>query len=184
MQTSIPSAVEDPSCLRSFCACSRVLIWMVLWLLPVLCAARLQAQDTRNEFWPEFDAYLRLNEKSRLFFMYSATKLDQRATHADGTLGGHLDFYTLPLFGRRLLQHRADVARRDHPPGCDGRMPSENGMLSEMLLKTAIMRFCFGKWHLNPSEESTPAGRCHRWPLGRGLLRVSSAARPISGSPT
>jgi Protein of unknown function (DUF2490) len=107
----ITSAVKDPSCLRSFCACSRILIRVVLWLMPILCVPRLQAQDTRNEFWPEFDVYLKLNEKSRLFFLYSATKLDQRATHADGTLGGHLDFYTLPLFGRRLLLHRADAAR-------------------------------------------------------------------------
>jgi hypothetical protein len=88
-----------------------VLIRIVLCLMPILCAARLQAQDTRNEFWPEVDVYLKLNEKSRLFLFYSATKLDQRATHADGSLGGHLDFYTLPLFGRRLLQQHTDVAR-------------------------------------------------------------------------
>ena len=50
-------------------------------------------------------------------------------------------------------------------------MPFENGKLSEMLLKTAIMRFCFSKRHLNPSEEGTSAGPCHRWPLGRGFAR-------------
>ena len=59
---------------------SRILIRIALWLLPVLFTARLQAQDTRNEFWPELDVYLKLNEKSRLFFLYSATKLDDRAT--------------------------------------------------------------------------------------------------------
>ena len=111
MQTSITSAVEDSACLRSFCTCRRVLIRIVLWLLPVLCAARLQAEDTRNEFWPELDVYLKLNEKSRLFFLYGATKLDERETYADGSLGGYLDIYTSPLFGRRLLQHRTDVAR-------------------------------------------------------------------------
>ena len=64
-------------CLRSFSACSGALMRMLLWLLLILWAARLQAEDTRNEFWPELDVYLKLNEKSRLFFLYSATKLDR-----------------------------------------------------------------------------------------------------------
>ena len=89
----------------------RVLIRIVLGLLPLFCAARLQAQDARNEFWPELNVHLKLNEKSRLFFLYSATRLDHRATYAEGSLGGHLDFYTLPLFGRRLLPQRSDAAR-------------------------------------------------------------------------
>ena len=56
-------------------------------------------------------------------------------------------------------------------PGYDGRMPFENGMLSEMLLEHGYNTFCIGKWHLNPAEEGTPAGPYHRWPLGRGFER-------------
>jgi arylsulfatase len=56
-------------------------------------------------------------------------------------------------------------------PGYDGRMPFENGMLSEMLLEHGYNTFCTGKWHLSPAEESTPAGPFHRWPLGRGFER-------------
>jgi arylsulfatase len=56
-------------------------------------------------------------------------------------------------------------------PGYDGRMPFENGMLSEMLLEHGYNTFATGKWHLSPSEESTPAGPYHRWPLGRGFER-------------
>lgn len=56
-------------------------------------------------------------------------------------------------------------------PGYDGRMPFENGMLSEMLLENGYNTYCTGKWHLNPSEEGTPAGPYHRWPLGRGFER-------------
>jgi arylsulfatase len=56
-------------------------------------------------------------------------------------------------------------------PGYDGRMPFENGMLPEMLLEHGYNTFCVGKWHLSPSEESTPAGPFHRWPLGRGFER-------------
>jgi arylsulfatase A-like enzyme len=56
-------------------------------------------------------------------------------------------------------------------PGYDGRMPFENGMLPEILLEHGYNTFCIGKWHLSPSEESTPAGPFHRWPLGRGFER-------------
>ena len=56
-------------------------------------------------------------------------------------------------------------------PGYDGRMPFENGMLPEMLLPRGYNTFCVGKWHLSPSEENTPAGPFHRWPLGRGFER-------------
>jgi arylsulfatase len=56
-------------------------------------------------------------------------------------------------------------------PGYDGRMPFENGMISEMLLEHGYNTFCTGKWHLNPAEEGTPAGPYHRWPLGRGFER-------------
>jgi arylsulfatase len=56
-------------------------------------------------------------------------------------------------------------------PGYDGRMPFENGMLPEVLLEHGYNTFCVGKWHLSPSEESTPAGPFHRWPLGRGFER-------------
>lgn len=56
-------------------------------------------------------------------------------------------------------------------PGYDGRMPFQNGMLSEILLQNGYNTFCIGKWHLSPSEEGTPAGPYHRWPLGRGFER-------------
>ena len=56
-------------------------------------------------------------------------------------------------------------------PGYDGRMPFENGMLSEMFVEQGYNTFCLGKWHLSPSEDNTPAGPFHRWPLGRGFER-------------
>ena len=56
-------------------------------------------------------------------------------------------------------------------PGYNARMPFENGMISEMLYQKGYNTFCVGKWHLSPSEENTPAGPFHRWPLGRGFER-------------
>src|SRR4029453_9169947 len=47
-------------------------------------------------------------------------------------------------------------------PGYDGRLPFENGILSEMLFENGYTTFCIGKGHFNPSEEGTPAGPYHR----------------------
>jgi hypothetical protein len=80
-------------------------------LLPVLCPASFRAQESRDEFWPEFNLFLKLNNKSRLFFLYSATKLDDRQSYADGSLGAHLDVYAVPLLGRWLLPKHTDPAR-------------------------------------------------------------------------
>lgn len=56
-------------------------------------------------------------------------------------------------------------------PGYNGRMPFENGMISEILLEEGYNTFCVGKWHLNPPMDGTPAGPYKRWPLGRGFER-------------
>jgi Protein of unknown function (DUF2490) len=83
---------------------------MAVVLLSLLNAAPFQADDTRTEFWPEWDVFLKLNDKSRLFFFYSATKLDDRQTYSDGSVAGYFDFYALPLF-RRRLRPQADAAK-------------------------------------------------------------------------
>jgi hypothetical protein len=62
--------------------------------------------DTREEFWPKAELYVGLNQKSRLFFLYSATKKENSSTFADGMMGVHLDFFSPPILRRSLL-HRA-----------------------------------------------------------------------------
>jgi hypothetical protein len=81
--------------------CFRILTRLFFFLLPFFIADQVQADDTSTQFWPEVDVYYKLNEKSRLYFSYSATKLDDRQSYADGSLAGYFDFYTLPLLGRR-----------------------------------------------------------------------------------
>ncbi|MFD9466425.1 arylsulfatase [Streptomyces sp. NPDC060027] len=56
-------------------------------------------------------------------------------------------------------------------PGYDGRIPFENGFLSEMLLEHGYNNYMVGKWHLMPSEQESAAGPYDRWPLGRGFER-------------
>jgi arylsulfatase len=56
-------------------------------------------------------------------------------------------------------------------PGADARMPFENGMISEILKPHGYNTFISGKWHVAPSEDSSPAGPFDRWPIGRGFER-------------
>ncbi len=56
-------------------------------------------------------------------------------------------------------------------PGYNGRMPFENGMLSEILKEQGYNAFAISKWHLSPSEDASAAGPFNRWPLGRGFER-------------
>jgi hypothetical protein len=63
----------------------------------------IYAQDTRTEFWPVVDVYQKLNERSRLFFLYSATKLDNRQTYADGSFGFHFDYYAGRTLRPRIM---------------------------------------------------------------------------------
>ncbi|HEY6425451.1 MAG TPA: arylsulfatase [Pseudonocardiaceae bacterium] len=56
-------------------------------------------------------------------------------------------------------------------PGYHGRIPFENGFLSEMLLGHGYSTYMLGKYHLLPSEFESAAGPFDRWPLGRGFER-------------
>jgi len=56
-------------------------------------------------------------------------------------------------------------------PGNSGRIPFENGFLSEVLNARGWNTYAVGKWHLTPSEESDASGWKGRWPLGRGFER-------------
>ena len=56
-------------------------------------------------------------------------------------------------------------------PGYNGRIPFENGFLSEMLLAHGYSTYMVGKYHLLPSEFESGAGPFDRWPLGRGFER-------------
>ena len=69
-------------------------------------------EETAYETWPEVDAFVKLNENSRLFFLGAGTKVKEQG-YSDGALGVHLDIFTSPVLKSRLERtaHRADVAR-------------------------------------------------------------------------
>jgi arylsulfatase len=56
-------------------------------------------------------------------------------------------------------------------PNCNGRIPFDTALLSEVLAERGWNTYCVGKWHLTPLEESNLAATKRHWPLGRGFER-------------
>ncbi len=70
-------------------------------------------------------------------------------------------------------------------PNCNGRIPADTALLSEVLAERGYNTYCIGKWHLTPLEESNLAATRRHWPLSRGFERFYGfmAARPTSVYP-
>ena len=63
-------------------------ILSVLFVAPAFTvAAAAQSSGGNNEFWPEFDFFIQLNQDSRIFAMYTATKSQDLGAYANGQAG-------------------------------------------------------------------------------------------------
>ncbi len=56
-------------------------------------------------------------------------------------------------------------------PGYDSAIPPEAATVAQVLRMNGYATSCFGKWHLTPSWEQSPAGPFDRWPTGMGFDR-------------
>lgn len=54
-------------------------------------------------------------------------------------------------------------------PGWDGRIPSEDGTIAEILRGHGYGTLAVGKYGLTPDEDATDAGPFDRWPTGKGF---------------
>ncbi|OBA71652.1 arylsulfatase [Mycobacterium sp. 1554424.7] len=56
-------------------------------------------------------------------------------------------------------------------PNCNGRIPADTALLSEVLSERGYNTYCVGKWHLTPLEEANMAATRRHWPTSRGFER-------------
>jgi arylsulfatase A-like enzyme len=56
-------------------------------------------------------------------------------------------------------------------PGWDGKIPSKDGTIAEILRDNGYNTFAVGKYGLTPDEEASDAGPFDRWPSGKGFER-------------
>jgi arylsulfatase A-like enzyme len=54
-------------------------------------------------------------------------------------------------------------------PGWDGRLPSEDGTIAEILRDNGYNTFGVGKYGVTPDEDASDAGPFDRWPTGKGF---------------
>jgi arylsulfatase len=54
-------------------------------------------------------------------------------------------------------------------PGWDGRVPSEDGTIAEILRDQGYSTFAVGKYGVTPDEDATDAGPFDLWPTGKGF---------------
>ena len=66
--------------------------------------------ETRNEFWPEVDAYARLSGRSRLHLLATISHA-REVDYAEAMVGGHVDFFLKPIL-RSGLRDTPDVFKR------------------------------------------------------------------------
>lgn len=69
-------------------------VWIFALLVAVSVCVRAQQQrsDTRTELWPEVDVYVAVNEKVRLFFLFTITRAKETRENTEGQFGAHIDY--------------------------------------------------------------------------------------------
>lgn len=64
--------------------------------------------QTQTEFWPGFDAYIKLNDRTRLYLSTASARSqdpsDGATRNPEGTVGAHVDVSFKPIFRRKLAQ--------------------------------------------------------------------------------
>ena len=60
--------------------------------LDVCVHAQQQAAETPTQLWPEVQVYVPLDEKVRLFFLFSITKARETRDNTEGQFGAHIDY--------------------------------------------------------------------------------------------
>lgn len=85
----------------------------VFLVLIFFSADYLIAQDstaTKQEVWPEVNIYYKVNNKIRIYGLYSATKL-KNSSYTDGGYGIYVDYFAYPIMKKRIGNHLRDSTR-------------------------------------------------------------------------
>ena len=115
LPTILPNRVAPENRSRLRGAVSSGAILLAAWALLVPTAARVHA-ETRREFWPEFNAFLTLDARTRVYLLAKSTReqTSEQAAAAsppmDRVVGAHLDYSLIPILRPELREQ--DWARK------------------------------------------------------------------------
>ena len=74
--------------------------------IALLSASAAARPETSREFWPEFNAFLKVDERARVYLLATTSAADDDAgslSATDGTVGVHFDYALTPAFRSHLL---------------------------------------------------------------------------------
>ena len=66
--------------------------WILALMVGLTIGVRSQESNSRKEIWPEVDVYVPLDEKVRLFFLFTVTKSEETRNNTEGQFGAHVDY--------------------------------------------------------------------------------------------
>jgi len=81
-----------------------------LALAAMALATRALGDDTKPDAWPEVDAFVGLNDRSRLLLSVAGSRSRQES-YTDLTLGAHIDIFLKPI-SRPWLRGTPDIEKR------------------------------------------------------------------------
>ena len=98
---------------------------IVLLVAGLSVDALSQQPETRTEVWTQADVYVPLDEKWRLFFLFSSSRAEETREDRESTLGAHIDYainkrfvlrggyrYTLSLSDDDLFEEHRIIAEQ------------------------------------------------------------------------
>src|ERR1044072_7677374 len=88
---------------------------MLVVLIGLTITARSQESNSRKEFWPEVDVYSPLNQKVRLFFLFTTTKSEETKSNLEGQFGAHIDYTVNSRFVLRAGYRYGFSIKEVHP---------------------------------------------------------------------
>jgi len=69
-----------------------VLLLSFVFALTLDSRGQQQESGSRKQLWPEIDVYVPLDEKVRLFFLFTITKAEETKENVEGQFGAHVDY--------------------------------------------------------------------------------------------
>jgi hypothetical protein len=104
-----PQNLASTEIVKNFMLSNRLCLFSIVSMLFMVqaftVAASAEPSDSSNEFWPEFDLFINLNQQSRIFAMYTATKSADLGAYADGQVGLYFDYWMARPLRRPLIEH-------------------------------------------------------------------------------
>jgi hypothetical protein len=111
--------------------------WILLVLVSFTICVRSQDSNSRKELWPEVDVYVPLDEKIRLFFLFSINEAEETKEKTEGQFGAHVDYTVNKRLALRV-GYRYGFSLTEEDPFKEHRIVSDQTFRQPLPLKILL----------------------------------------------